>query len=453
MFRRVCLSVALLLCSVPLWSQVEPSATGGSGATDDDSYMSLQPQISGSFYPSSVASQERSNVLYGGILVSASYDDNVLAGETAKPIGAESYAILPNIELVETTSRVRGTLSYSPGFTFYDPTTELNDVTQNGVADFQYRWTPRLTIGAQEVFFQNSTVFSEPYTVSGATISAADSSSSPVVIIPYAGQLTDSTAGHIGYQFSRNSMVSASGSFSSFHFSNTALLSGGLYNSNSGGGSGAYSHRMTRTQAVGFSYTYSISKTDTFSTTTTNHTVGVLYSVGISKAFSLALTGGPEYSTTSIPAASPSVPAPAPIHTWAPSVNATIGWQRTRADLSLSYARAITTGYGLLGSFTTDRASMTAGWKFSRRLIGSLSGNYSNTRNATPSLITSNGATGHTIFGRASLQYLLGEHLTAVGEYTRLHADYSGITALSNSPDSDRVTVSLNYVFQRALGR
>jgi hypothetical protein len=407
--------------------------------------MTVQPQVSGSFFPSTAASQERSNILTGGILVSASYDDNVLAGETAKPVGAETYTVLPNIALTERTSRVSGSLSYSPGFTFYDPTSELNDVTQNAVADFRFRWTPRLTVGAQEVFYQNSTVFSEPYTVSGSTISASLSASSPVVIAPYAGQVTDSTQGHIGYQFSRNSMVSGSGNFSAFRFSNSAQASG-LYDSNSGGGSGAYSHRVTRTQYLGLSYGYEITKTANSTVTTTTDTVGALYSVGLSKAFSLALTGGPEFINTSIPGS-------APIHTWAPSINATIGWQRTRADFALSYGRSVTAGYGLVGSFTSDHASMTAGWKFTQRLIGSLNGSYSNTQNATPELVAFFATTGHTIFGRATLQYQLSEHATIVGEYSRLHADYSGISALSENPDADRVSISFNYLFQRALGR
>jgi hypothetical protein len=444
MFRRILLSLALLLGSMPLLCQVEPSATGGSGTTDDDSLMTLPPAISGSFYPSEVGSQERENLLSVGLLTSAAYDDNVLAGVGTGTIGAESYTILPNIEISTSTSRLRGSLNYSPGFMFFHPTTYLNAVTQNANADFQYRWTPHTTVAVQEVFQQNSTVFSEPYTVSGATISGSGSSGYPIVIAPYAGQIMDSTSAHVGYQFSRSSMISASGNYSSFSFSNSTV-SQGLYNSHGGGGSGSYSRRFGRMQYLGLSYRYAISETTPYPSTTESQFATVFYSVRLSNSFSLSASGGPEYTTTTA-TGSPTV------GTWAPSGNASIGWQRRRAAVALGYSRAVTTGWGLLGSFTADTATASVRWQFTQRLTGGLTGNYSNTKNATPSITTTSLA-GHTLFGRASLDYRLGEHLTAVGEYSRLHDAYFGIAAISNYPDADRVAISLNYGFKRPLGR
>ena len=299
MFRRILFSLAVLVGSMPLWCQVEPSATGGSGATDDDSLMTLPPAISGSFYPSEVGSQERENLLSGGVLFTAAYDDNVLAGEGTGTIGAESYSILPNIEISTSTSRLRGSLNYSPGFMFFHPTTYLNQVTQNADADFQFRWTPHTTVAVQEVFRQNSTVFSEPYTLSGATISGSGGSGYPIVIAPYAGQISDSTSAHVGYQFSRSSMISASGNYSSFNFSNSTA-SQGLYNSHGGGGSGSYSRRFGRMQYLGLSYRYAISETTPYPSTTESQFATVFYSVRLSNSFSLSASGGPEYTTTSV---------------------------------------------------------------------------------------------------------------------------------------------------------
>jgi hypothetical protein len=445
MFRRIFLSLAVLVGSTPLWCQVEPSATGGSGTTDDDSLMSMPPAISGSFYPSEVGSQGRENVLSGGLLFTAAYDDNVLAGGGGTgTIGAESYTILPNIEISTSTSRLRGSLNYSPGFMFYDPTTYLNQVTQNADADFQFRWTPHTTLAVQEVFRQNSTVFSEPYTVSGATISGSGSSGYPIVIAPYAGQIMDSTSAHVGYQFSRSSMISASGNYSSFSFSNSTA-SQGLYSSHGGGGSGSYSRRFGRAQYLGLSYRYAISETTPSPSTTESQFATVFYSVQLSNSFSLSASGGPEYTTTSVPGTST-------IATWAPSGNGSIGWQRRRAAVTLGYSRAVTTGWGLFGSFTADSATASARWQFTQRLTGGLSGNYSNTKNATPSITTTSLA-GHTVFGRASLDYMLGQHLNLVGEYNRLHNTFSGIVAISDDPDADRIAVSLSYGFRRPLGR
>src|ERR1700733_8711925 len=346
MSRRLCLSVALLSCSMVAWCQVEPSATGGTGTTEDDSLMTLPPSVSGSFYPSSVGSEERENTLSGGIIVIATYDDNVLTGEQIQPIAAESYTILPNISISERTSRLRGSLNYSPGFMFYHPTSELNEVTQNAFADFQYRWTPHTTVGLQEMFQQNSTVFSQPYTVAGATISDSGSSSSPIVIAPYLGQLMESTTGHISYQFSRSSMVSASGYYSLFDYSNSAL-SQGFYNSHGGGGSGSYSRRFGRAQYLGVSYRFATSETTPYPSTTESQFASVFYSVRLPNHLSLSFNGGPEYTSTTTPGV-------APFTSWAPSGTASIGWQRSRADFALSYSHEVTTGWGLLGSFTAD---------------------------------------------------------------------------------------------------
>lgn len=444
MFGRIFLSIAVLCSSVSLWSQVEPSATGGSGTTsDDDSMMTLPPPVSGGFFPSSVGSQARSNTLSGGVIVTASYDDNVLTGDTAQPISAETYTVFGNLRLQMSTPRTRGTLAYSPGFRFYNPTTELNGVNQNAVVDFRYRLSPHTTFSVQDSFQQNSTAFSEPYTLSGATISGSEGFGD-VILLPYVDQVVNSTQGRLSYQFSRSSLLGASGNFSLFHFSNTTQ-SAGLYDSNSGGGTAFYSRRMSRSQYLGMTYKYSISETTPFPSTTTSQYGTVFYSVQLNHELSLSFSGGPEYSTTTSTGITP-------IHTWAPNGVASLGWQKRRANVAVMYARAVTTGWGLIGAYTTDDATANIQWQFSKRVLGGLYGNYANVKNATPQIASAT-TTGHTIFGRATLQYLLSERLTAVAEYGRFHEIYSGIAEVSRNPDDDRFSVSLNYSFARPLGR
>ena len=445
MLRLLCLIVALLCSSLSLLCQVEPSATGGSGSSsDDDSLMSLPPSVGGSFYPTAVGRDARSNILSGGVLAVASYDNNVLAGETAHPVAAETYTILPNIRLEERTTRFRSSLSYSPGFMFFDPTSDLNQVTQNAVGEFQYRMTPHTRIGMQEVFQQNSTVFSEPYTVSGQTVTGSAIYQSPIAIAPYAGQIMDSTQVNGGYQFSRSSMVSAAGYFSTYHYS-TQALGEGLYNSTSEGGSASYSHRLTRTQSLGLAYRYMYSKTPDYGSSTTSQFGTAYYSVALGQGFSFSITGGPEYTTT----ASPGIAATS---SWAPSGNVGLGFNRVRESFAINYSRSVTTGWGFLGSYTADSANATAKYLLTQRLIAGVNGNYANTKNASPEIITYS-PTGHMLFGRASLEYLLGEHVHLVGEYSHLHEDYFGIAALAADPNSDRVALSLNYSFQKPLGR
>jgi hypothetical protein len=445
MMRQTLLILAILagFGTVNVWCQVEPSASGGSGETSDDSLMSLPPQVSGAFYPSTVGSQERSNTLSAGIITSAAYVDNVLPGETSQPISGETYSTTANIRLAMKTGRSSGGLTYSPGFIFFEPTTELNSFTQNVAADFQYRVSPRLTLSAQDVFQQNSTEFSQPYTFAGATISGGEESTAPLILLPYVGQVMDFTNVHLGYQFSRLSMIGGSGSFSTFDFSNLTQYSG-LYDSIAGGGSVFYSRRLGRRQYMGLSYRYSISESSPISSTTESQYGSAFYSILLAHGLSVSVIGGPEYSTTTVPGSVAS-------HTWAPSGSISAGWQKSRANLAATYSRSVMTGWGLLGAYTTDNGSLALQWQFTRRLFGGVNGNYANTKNATPQ-ITSFVETGHSLFGRASLQYALSQHLNLVGEYSRLHQAYR-ITEILNNPDVDRVAVSLQYSLTRPLGQ
>ena len=59
----VCLMFA---AGTPLWSQVEPSGSGGGGGLGDSRMMTPAP-VGGGAYPGTVGSEERSNYLAGGI--------------------------------------------------------------------------------------------------------------------------------------------------------------------------------------------------------------------------------------------------------------------------------------------------------------------------------------------------------------------------------------------------
>src|SRR5579863_9305834 len=115
MATRFFLGFALLFASMQAWCQVEPSASGGEGPTEDDSLMSMPTAVSGAFYPSAPGDSERSNYLSGGLTVTAAYNDNVLTRETVTPVGAETYEIRPDLRLEEKTSRTDASIAYDPG--------------------------------------------------------------------------------------------------------------------------------------------------------------------------------------------------------------------------------------------------------------------------------------------------------------------------------------------------
>src|SRR5262249_8556166 len=153
----------------------------------------------------------RASYLSGGVGTSVSYEDNIWPG-TGNPLSARTYTVYPSLGIETSTGRTTASLSYSPGFIFFDPESELNQQTQNLAADFEYKLRPRTTLSGQDVFMQNSSVFSQPYSGSGSTISGSLQSSGPIIIFPYGNQLTDTTGLNLGYQFSRDSMIGGGGS-------------------------------------------------------------------------------------------------------------------------------------------------------------------------------------------------------------------------------------------------
>src|SRR5579872_7022351 len=127
--------VCFLFAAVtPVWSQVEPIASGG-GFELDDEHMMTPPPVSGDAYPVIVGSERRSNYLTGGVVVSAAYVDNLMVANS--PVGDETYILLPTISLDRNTPRQGETLYYNPGFELYQRSSQLNAVTQHGTAGYR----------------------------------------------------------------------------------------------------------------------------------------------------------------------------------------------------------------------------------------------------------------------------------------------------------------------------
>jgi hypothetical protein len=404
--------------------------------------MTMPPAVSGMFYRSFLGSH-RENSWTFGIGTSAAYDDNIWAG-SGIPLSGETYTVFPTIGLDSRTGRTTADVRYSPGFIFYDPQSELNQVTQNLSADFEYRATPRTTVTGQETFSQNSSLFNQPYSLGGAAISGSVQAASPVIIYPYGSQITDTTSANVGYQFSRNSMIGGGGSFSTYRFTN-ATQDAGLVDSNTYGGSAFYSLRVGRGQYVGARYSYARSSSDTYDAATNSHSAMLFYNFELGHSFSASLSGGVDYvmvTATGFPDS----------NTWAPSGAASFGWRGRRADVTASYARSVSTGWGLFGAYQSDSIGIAIGDQLGRKLSASIAGNYANEQDFG-GFTTSSTQAGHSIFGRAGLSYSLAEHMSLSADYSRVHQNYAGIGAIAANPDADQASISFNYQFRRPLGR
>jgi hypothetical protein len=195
---------SLLLSAMPLWSQgdntaaVQPRFGTLDQARIDDVMLTPAP-VGGQFYPTQVTSEERSNYLRAGLVVTGAYTDNVLGSATAQPVSDESYTVGPTLTLDQTRSRLHLVMTYAPGFTFYQHTSSRNESDQNAAIDVTYRLSPHVTVSGRDGFVKSSNVFDQ-LTFTPAVSGAAQQPNFSV-IAPIASILSNSGNVEIAYQF------------------------------------------------------------------------------------------------------------------------------------------------------------------------------------------------------------------------------------------------------------
>jgi hypothetical protein len=411
-----------------------------------DSRMVTPPPVSGASYPTETASESRSNYLLGGLIFNTTYTNNLLGGASTKPISDISYSVWPTIELDHVTPRLHTDLTYSPGFTFYQHTSSYNQGNQNFAIDFRYRISPHLTFSLADSLHKLSNVFNQPDLLAATPVSGSAQSPTVAIVAPVADQLSNTGNVQLAYQFSRDAMVGASGTFTNLHYPNPAEVPG-LYDSSSRGGSAFYSHRLSRKHYIGVTYHYSrISaySVDTQSETQT-HTIFAFYTIYLKPNLSWSLSGGPQHSETA------QAPQPS-FHSWSPAVSTSLGWQGRHATFAASYSRIVTGGGGLIGAFHSNTANASASWQIARTWNVGAAASYAIFKNLTPFFVSAYPG-GHTVSGTISLRHQIGEHFNAGLGYTRLHQSYSGVPAVSTNPNTNREYVSISYQFTRPLGR
>jgi hypothetical protein len=458
------ISVGLvLLAAAPLWSQDEqrpvpaPAATGPINSdvstNEDADRMQTPPPVSGQAYPTSFTSGERSNYLRGGLAFTSAYTDNAVGPVNGHPTSDVSYSVAPTIALDETTPRLHFTLTYAPGFTFYQRESSLNEADQNASIDLQYRLSPHVTFSARDGFQKSSSVFNQPDLASAVTVSGSTQEGNFSVIAPIADRLSNTGNVGISYQFAANSMVGAGGTFTNLHFPNQAEVPG-LYDSSSQGGLVFYSVRISKMNYFGATYQYQrlLSYPAPGANETQTHALLLFYTLNPTKRFSISVFGGPQYSDIG-PQFSDTVsspPAPA-FRSWNPSAGGSVAWQGRRSSLAVSYAHLISSGGGLIGAVKMDSVTASIHQQLSRTLSASVAGGYAKNDVLTATPLSS--SNGHSVSGTASLQQQVGQHLNLQLGYTRLHQDYGTVAVLAATPDTNREFVSISYQFSRPLGR
>src|SRR5271154_7055620 len=219
MLTRVCLTLALLWVR-PSWSQIGSTPFELPSTSANESGMLTPPPVSAEGYPTTVGSQMRSNYLDAALIFNTAYTDNVQPDTSATPVSDFIYTFSPTITLNRTTPWQQLALTYSPGFTFYQPTSALDAVNQNAVMKFQSRLSQRTTISLSGSFQKSSDVFDQLYPVSGEVISGSSQTPPVAVVTPNADEIRNTANVGLIHQFSRNGMIGASGVFTESNYPN-----------------------------------------------------------------------------------------------------------------------------------------------------------------------------------------------------------------------------------------
>jgi hypothetical protein len=440
----VLLAVFLAEFSPNAWAQAAPSG---------ESSMLTPPPVSVDAYPKEIGSEERLNYFRVGLTFRTAYIDNLYAGSSTPTISETIYSILPTIAFDQTTHRRKLTVTYNPGFSFYHPSSALNEIDQIASVAYSLRLTPHVAINAADGFRKTSTSFDPTSSISGGSISGS-AGSSTVIILPFTELLTNKADGSLSYQFSPTGMIGISGSLYNLHYPNLATVPG-LYDSAERGGGFFYSHRITDTQYIGAKYRYArtveTAKGTQFETQT--QTVYFFYTIYLKKHLSLSVSGGPQYyettQTSTVISSSPAIPN---TNSWAPAVATSMGWQGPHTNFVAGYERTVTSGGGLLGTFNSNSAVAIARWQMLRKWTSEAKVNYSIIKGVNPFLISSTQG-GHTIAGSVRIEHPLSDHFDTSFQYDHLHQSYSGVPAISANPDSNRFMGSISWQFARPLGR
>jgi hypothetical protein len=443
MWMRVSLLLTLL-SAVTAHSQVvspvDPAPFPGGGE------MAVPPPLKIEAYPMVVGAEVRSNYLSTEMTFRTSYVDNIYEGIGTQPLSETAYSILPSITLDQTTPRQHIMLHCIPGFTFYEPSSQLNQIDEAASVAYLSRLTPHLTFSVSDNFMHSSTSFTSAVAGFGGLVTGSTPTVSPAVLAPFTRRLTNNAQGEVTLQTGRTTMIGVSGTATTLHYPKLSEADG-LADSSSRGGSAFYNARISTSTYLGAMYDFSeiIDFPANAESDTRIHTPSVFYTFYPKESFSFSILCGPQYYQLTLPSSQTSA-------AWRPSVTLSAGWQGFNASFAASYSHGITAGAGLLGAFRTNIASATVSWQMSRAWTTSLGAGYA-IQKAVEASFFAGSQNGHTVSGSATLDYAIVPGLGLGIEYDRLHESFRGIPVISNNPDANRVQVGLSWRFMRPLGR
>jgi len=313
---------------------------------------------------------------------------------------------------------------------------------------YQVRVSPRTAINVQNAFSRSTNVFDGSYPFIAGGLAGNAQAPFQAVIAPFADQLRDVGNGSFSHQFTANAMVGAGGTVAIYNYPNPSQ-SAGLYNSNGGGGSAFYARRFAHEQYVGVSYDYQIAvgNLTTISSQINAQTQAVLpfYTVYFNRTFSMSVTAGVQNINVA-------QTAQATFSSWIPAAVVSLGWQGNRGNIAGSYLHTATTGGGLLGAYISNNVNGLGGWKITKTWTAEIAAAYARI-DAANQLVGLQNESGDSLSASATVRHTMGNHFNFEVGYDRLHENYTGISAVTTSPDSNRYYGAFTYEYRKPLGR
>ena len=445
------LTAVLAFATIPLWSQVDSSgaAPAGEGAvlfssasTGEETPMSTPAPLGGDGNSLAFAMETpRTNYVRGGLHLQTAYDDELPF--SGRGISDISYSVWPSISLEQSRSRLSWDLTYSPGFRFYQRNAFLNGTDHYLTLGFQYRLSPHVSLKFGDSFQKTSTVLNAADDLNAPPQSGTVQGPNTSIVLPATPRINHLSDVEMTYQFGRNSMLGARGSFSGLWYPDRNRFSG-LYDSTTEAAEAYYTKRLSDRHYIGTVFGMQNLFTHPGTAETQTRSALIFYTLYLPPALTLSIFAGPEHSDTHGRTVMP-------LRDWSTAAGGSFGWHGSHTSFAASYARRINDGGGLSGAVRSNRADLSARWQFARTLTADVGASYSANRVLDP--LTAFSGDGHTWSGTLSVQHPIGEHFALQVGYIRLHQSYPDVQAISNAPNRNNGWVSLSYQFERPLGR
>ncbi|HEX4310740.1 MAG TPA: hypothetical protein VHZ25_11985 [Acidobacteriaceae bacterium] len=453
MTPRILILLALF-AAVPAWSQATGTGTVSTDEQPDSPLandgMLTPPPVSGQAFPVLTGAEERSNYLNLGVTANVAYDDNVEGGYTGVSKGDVIYSIWPSVSLNRDSLRVREIFNYSPGFTFYQPSTIFNASDQSATGDFQYLMGTHTTLDLQDSFSRTSSLFNSPFTSTQGGVTGGVPTQTTGAVAAFAERILNNATAQLSNQTGENGMVGLSAGYQQLDYPDTSEVQG-LFNATSWEGSAFTTQRINSRQYLGANVQHAriVSYLNTTDNVMQRDNIFGFYTIYLrnlkQSTLSLSVTGGPEhYSITQYPQAL--------LSKWTASGTVSLGWQAHVSSASASFSHVVTGGGGLSGAYEEDGAQASYRRRLSPTWDLSATALYSLNKSVTPQYAFSEPG-GHTIAAGGSADHMLSKNLKFSIGYDWMDQSYKSVVALSPLPFSNREYGSISYQFTRPIGR